>query len=167
MTAAALAAHTVTVKYLDHDAYLTALADAIRAASRSIRIAAYLVTPPTDNTTPTYSDLWSAIADAQHHCPDIRLLLNAAFPHPAQAHYNDAAAVRFTLHGWRVRRTPTNRIAHSKLSVIDGALVFLGSSNLSPAKLRPTDNRNLLAASSSLADTVAADFDSAWARATP
>ena len=149
--------------FVEPDAGVRPITDAIRAAHRSIWVEMYLLTDTT---------VINALEDAANQGLDVRVMLE---PHPFES---SPVTVQSTLEklkaaGIKVNQTnPIFQLTHAKFLLLDGATLFLLTANLSHDALGGTKqvtNREYLLEDTETADVSEAQaiFTADWNRTTP
>jgi len=113
----------------DVASYAHVLLDLLLSAERSIHVSMYRMSYYSGYGDSLANDLLDALVDAAHRGLDVKVLLDDC------AYYEDSAAANLTSaivllqRGVEVRLDAANLTTHSKLVVIDGETVLLGSTN--------------------------------------
>jgi cardiolipin synthase len=149
--------------FVEPDAGVRPITDAIRGAQHSILVEVYILTHPT---------VINALEDAANRGLDVRVMLE---PHPVGS---SPVSVQSTLEklkatGIKVSETnPAFQLTHAKFMLLDNTTLFLLTANLSKSALggsKDATNREYLLEDSEASDVQEAQriFTADWTRATP
>jgi len=121
----------------------------IQAANHSIDVEMYSF---------TNLDLANALIDAKKRGVYVRVILD-----PLQSETDDSKGIILDSNGVEVRKAPSNfKITHSKIMVVDGVVVLIGSHNWSLNAMFYNREMSVIIHDSDLASQIEGIFNSDW-----
>lgn len=109
--------------------YARVLIELLRRAERSIHVSMYRISLYTGYTDSLANDIVTALIDAAHRGLEVKVLLDDCSFYAESAEANLMSAIFLHQRGVEVRLDEPNQTTHSKLVIIDGHTVLLGSTN--------------------------------------
>ena len=155
----------VPARLLPTDDFIATLHENVRHTRSNILLTAYLLV---DTPSPDIARFWNTLIGKSREGVEIRLL--AEYGAGTSSFIKQSTiqmAQRLAGEGIEVRLHTGRKVLHKKIVVLDGERIILGSSNLTDAGTRRSNEMNVLVPCRSLADAATRDFEQLWEQATP
>ena len=149
------------VEVLNDANYTKRVLPLISKANESVLVIMYVAKYDPDDPADPANDILEALVNASERGVSVRVILEG------DVSTNNETARFLSSHGVDVRYDPDGITTHSKLVVIDGEFVVLGSHNWTESALAYNHETSILLKSEKIADVYESYFESLWDTSTP
>ena len=156
-------AETVSARLLPTDDFIATLHENVRHTRSNILLTAYLLV---DTPSPDIARFWNTLIEKRREDVEVRLLAEYG---PGTSSFIKQSTIqmarRLAGEGIEVRLHTGRKVLHKKIVVLDGERVILGSSNLTDAGTRRSNEMNVSISCRGIAADATRDFEQLWEQA--
>ena len=142
--------------------YYNHLLESVKNAKKTVKVMMATADYYPDHPEGIQNDLYDALVKADNRGVEVRLILDKSSWSQAITKSNTRTAVYLKNRGLDVKFDDEKVTTHAKIIIIDGRIVFLGSSNWNFPTYTETYQANVKLANSEVASFYGRFFDSVW-----